>query len=103
LVRRPLFGLLYQSRMIDDECGAVGGLRLDRGNRSSRRKPAPVPLCSPQIPHNVGSNSGTAVGNQSVFLGFSNDARILPHMFISFPLDVAMLKLNIFCGLLYDV
>jgi hypothetical protein len=24
LVRGPLFGLLYQFRMIDDECGAVG-------------------------------------------------------------------------------
>jgi hypothetical protein len=24
-----------------------------RGNQSTRRKPAPVPLCSPQIPHNL--------------------------------------------------
>jgi hypothetical protein len=45
LVRRPLIGLLYQPRMTcDDECGAVGGMRIDRGNRSTRRKPAPVPL-----------------------------------------------------------
>jgi hypothetical protein len=28
----------------DDECGAVGGMRIDRGNLSTRRKPAPVPL-----------------------------------------------------------
>jgi hypothetical protein len=35
----------------DDECGAIGGMRLGRGNRSTRRKPAPVPLCPPQIPH----------------------------------------------------
>jgi hypothetical protein len=34
-----------------DECGAVGGMRIGRGNRSTRRKPAPVPLCPPQIPH----------------------------------------------------
>jgi hypothetical protein len=28
----------------DDDYGAVGGMRIDRGNRSTRRKPAPVPL-----------------------------------------------------------
>jgi hypothetical protein len=53
LVRRPLTGLLYQRRMIDDECGAVGGMRIDRGNRSTRRKPAPVPFCAPRIPHDL--------------------------------------------------
>jgi hypothetical protein len=43
-------GLLYQPRMIDgDDYGAVGGMRIGRGNRSTRRKPAPVPLCPPQI------------------------------------------------------
>jgi hypothetical protein len=49
--RWPLFGLLYQPRMIDDECGVVGGMRIGRGNRSTGGKPAPVPLCPPQIPH----------------------------------------------------
>jgi hypothetical protein len=34
--------------MDDDECGAVGGM-IVKGNRSTRRKPAPVPLCPPQI------------------------------------------------------
>jgi hypothetical protein len=34
----------------DDECAAVGGM-FSKGNRSSRRKLAPAPLCSPQIPH----------------------------------------------------
>jgi hypothetical protein len=52
LVRRPLIGLLYQPRMIGDhECGAVGGMRIFRGNWSIRRKPGPMPLCPPQIPH----------------------------------------------------
>jgi hypothetical protein len=46
LVRRPL-------TVIDDECGAVGGMRIGRGNRSTRIKPAPVPLCPPQIPHDL--------------------------------------------------
>jgi hypothetical protein len=35
----------------DDECGAVGGMNIGRGNQSTRRKPAPMPLCPPQIPH----------------------------------------------------
>jgi hypothetical protein len=39
--------------MIDDaECGAVGGM-IGRRNRSAQRKPAPVPLCPPQIPHDL--------------------------------------------------
>jgi hypothetical protein len=59
LVRRPLTGLLYQPRMID-EC-AVGGMIIGRGNRSTPRKPAPVPLCPSQIPHDLdlGSNPGS--------------------------------------------
>jgi hypothetical protein len=38
--------LLYQPRMMGD-----GGKKIGRGNRSTRRKPAPAPLCPPQIPH----------------------------------------------------
>jgi hypothetical protein len=55
LVRRPLIGLLYQRRIIDydDECGPVGGMRIGRGHRRTRRKPAPTPLCPPQIPHDL--------------------------------------------------
>jgi hypothetical protein len=30
--------------------GEIGGM-IGRGNRSTRRKPAPVPLCPPQTPH----------------------------------------------------
>jgi hypothetical protein len=45
-------GLLYQHRMIDEgDCGEIGGMKIGRGNRSTRRKPAPAPLCPPQIPH----------------------------------------------------
>jgi hypothetical protein len=32
----------------DDGRGVVGGMRTGKGNRSTRRKPAPVPLCPPQ-------------------------------------------------------
>jgi hypothetical protein len=43
-------GILYQPRMImdEDECRAIGGM-LGRGNRNTRGKPAPAPLCPPQI------------------------------------------------------
>jgi hypothetical protein len=48
LVHRPLSGLLYQPRMIeDDECGAVGGMRIGKGKRGTRIKPALVPLYPP--------------------------------------------------------
>jgi hypothetical protein len=54
LVRRPLFGLLYQPQMIyDDACGEIGGMGIGRGNRSTRRKPTLVPLRPPQIPHDL--------------------------------------------------
>jgi hypothetical protein len=45
-------GLLYQPQMIDDgDCGEIGGMRIDKGKRSTRRKPSPPPLCPTQIPH----------------------------------------------------
>jgi hypothetical protein len=45
-------GLLYQPQMIHDgDCGAIGGMKIGRGNRSTREKSAQVPLCPPQIPH----------------------------------------------------
>jgi hypothetical protein len=45
-------GVLYQPQMIDEgDCGEIGGMKICRGNRSTRRKPAPAPLCPPQIPH----------------------------------------------------
>jgi hypothetical protein len=50
LARRPPVCLLYPPRMID-EYGKLGGIRIWRANWSTRRKPAPVPLCAPQITH----------------------------------------------------
>jgi hypothetical protein len=45
-------GLLYQPRMVDDgDCRAIGGMKIGRGNRSIWRRPAQMPLCPPQIPH----------------------------------------------------
>jgi hypothetical protein len=47
-------GLLYQPQMTHDgDCGAIGGMKIGKGNRSTRRKPTPVPLCPPQIAHDL--------------------------------------------------
>jgi hypothetical protein len=46
----------------DDE--EIGGM-IGRGNRSTRRKPALVPLCPPQTPHAARTRTrATAVGSQ---------------------------------------
>jgi hypothetical protein len=44
-------GLLYKPQMIHEgDCGAIRGMKIGRGNRSTRRKLAPAPRCPPQIP-----------------------------------------------------
>jgi hypothetical protein len=36
-------GLLYQPRIIGEgDCGEIGGMKIGRGNRSTRRKPPSV-------------------------------------------------------------
>jgi hypothetical protein len=35
----------------DYDDGEIGGMMIGKGNRSTRRKPAPVPFCPPQTPH----------------------------------------------------
>jgi hypothetical protein len=35
----------------DYDDGEIGGMMIGRGNRSTWRKPAPVPICPPQTPH----------------------------------------------------
>jgi hypothetical protein len=53
-----IFGPLYQPLLIDnnEECGTVSGMKIGKGNRTTRRKPAPVPICPPQIAPDLGSN-----------------------------------------------
>jgi hypothetical protein len=67
LVCRPLICLSYQPRMMD-EYGTFGGTRIGKGNRNARRKLAPVPLCPPQIPHDLilGRTRIAAVGSQLI-------------------------------------
>jgi hypothetical protein len=60
-------GLLYKPQMIDEgDCGAIGGMKIGRGNQSTWRKPAPAPLCPPQIPHDqtLARTRAVAVGSQ---------------------------------------
>jgi hypothetical protein len=60
-------GLLYQPQMRDGgDCGEVGRIKIGRGNRSTRRKPAPASLCPPQIPHDQtrAQTWAVAVGSQ---------------------------------------
>jgi hypothetical protein len=37
----------------DRDCGAIGGMKIGRGNRSTQRKPTPVPLYRAQILHDL--------------------------------------------------
>jgi hypothetical protein len=49
----------------DYDDGEIGGMMIGRGNRSTRRKPAPVPLCPSQTPHAARTRTLAAfVGNQ---------------------------------------
>jgi hypothetical protein len=48
----------------DYDNGEIGGT-IGKGNRSTRRKPAPVPHCPPQTPHAARTRTrAAAVGNQ---------------------------------------
>jgi hypothetical protein len=49
--------------------GEIGGMMIGRGNRSTRRKTVPVPLCPPQTPHacpdaNPGRRGGKTATNR---------------------------------------
>jgi hypothetical protein len=41
------------ARVIDYECGTVGGMRIGRGNRRTRTKADPAPFRLPQIPRDL--------------------------------------------------
>jgi hypothetical protein len=49
----------------DYDDGEFGGMKIGKGNRSTRRNPAPAPLCTPQIPldHTRDRTWAVAVGN----------------------------------------
>jgi hypothetical protein len=48
----------------DYDDGEIGG-KIGKGNQSTLRKPAPVPLCTPQTPHAARTRTrAAAVGSQ---------------------------------------
>jgi hypothetical protein len=51
--------------MYDNEYGAIGGM-TSREKRSTGIEPAPMPLCPPQIPHEMtwARARATAIGSQ---------------------------------------
>jgi hypothetical protein len=50
----------------DYDDGAIGGMKIGRGNRSTRRKPAPEPLYPPQLQldQTRARTRAAAMGNQ---------------------------------------
>jgi hypothetical protein len=71
----------------DDECGAVGGMNIDRGNRSTPRKPAAVSRCPPHTLYDLTWDRTRAAAELDVSrsLGLTevkNDGALpsLPHM-----------------------
>jgi hypothetical protein len=50
----------------DGDCGAIAGMKIGKGNRSTRRKANPALLCPPQIPHDQTPyrTRAAAVGSQ---------------------------------------
>jgi hypothetical protein len=49
----------------DYDAREIGRMMIGKGNRSTRRKPASVPLCPPQNPHAARTRTRTdAVGSQ---------------------------------------
>jgi hypothetical protein len=89
-------GLFYQFQMIDDgDCGAISGLQFGRGNRSTRRKPAPATLCPPQIPHDQTQPRTWAAAVGSQWLTAWAMAR--PISSVLFPLNHS-LRVRIFSG-----
>jgi hypothetical protein len=56
--------------------GEIGGM-IGRGNRSTRRKPTPVPLCPPQTPHAARTRArAAAVGSQRLSYSTAEELRI---------------------------
>jgi hypothetical protein len=95
LVLRPLFGLLYQPQMIDGgDCRVIGGVKIDRGNWSTRRKPTPAPLCPPHIPRDPGSNPGHRGGMPATNRLSYGAVRVQPTAFIECIIQANTLSLQ---------
>jgi hypothetical protein len=52
-IGRKWSGVLYQLRITNERKETFCGIRIGRGNRSARRYPVPMSLCSSHIPHEL--------------------------------------------------
>jgi hypothetical protein len=55
------------------ECEAAGDMRIGRGNRSIRRKSVRIPLCPPQIPHDLASYRNECGDRTYICVGHKKD------------------------------
>jgi hypothetical protein len=58
---------------MSDKSGTIGGMRIGRENKSTRKKPTPVPLCQPQIPHDLGRRGGRPATNHVSYATAKSD------------------------------
>jgi hypothetical protein len=74
----------------DDEYGALGGMRIGRGNRSTRRNPTPVPLCTPQILHDLtwARTRATSVANNHLSYGETFIIKLLHFILFNIPSSI---------------
>jgi hypothetical protein len=70
----------------DDECGAVDGMRIGRGKRSTWRKPEPVTICPQQLPHDLTWDRTRLSAVETVTSSILLFEKIIAHM------------INKFCG-----
>jgi hypothetical protein len=69
----------------DVECGAIGGMRIGRANRSTRRKPAPVSLCRQQISYDLTRAKTRAAGayaQKQILINFNFGPCVLPALIL---------------------
>jgi hypothetical protein len=90
-VRRSTFGPFYQHRMMDnDECGAAGEM-FARGNQSTWRETTTVPLCPPQIPHDL-TRARTRVTNRTASGNPHTEAHLRVHFKLKWSFTSALLS-----------
>jgi hypothetical protein len=68
LTLRPIFVQLYQAKVMDDYVYGAVDRMIGRVNRNTRRKPAALPLCPPQIPYDLtwAQSRGATVGSRQL-------------------------------------
>jgi hypothetical protein len=67
----------------DYEDGEIGGMMIGRGNRSTRRKPAPVPFCPAQTPDAKPDRSGGKPATNRCSFGTALNVPLIESHFIT--------------------